>query len=186
VYLILHLHQRLLVQAVKRLINPTAFNQRKKMKNLIAFTLISLTSMLSLNLSFAAGDSMEKEEQSPVGNPVASAKKFRVINIVMNDQLRFQPDKIEVKNGETIKFVVKNAGKIKHEIVIGSAEKLKAHAEMMKSMPGMVHKDADQLTLAPGKSGKMTWKFIGPGTLEFACFEPGHSEAGMNGVLTVK
>ena len=73
------------------------------------------------------------------GKPGDPKKVSRAIRLVMSDDMKFTPAKIEVKRGETIKFVVKNVGKIKHEMVIGSMAELKAHAEMMRKMPGMEH-----------------------------------------------
>ncbi len=114
-------------------------------------------------------------------------KKFsRVIQVVMSDDMKFTPAKIDVKRGETVKFVVKNAGKIKHEMVIGSMAELKAHAEMMRKMPGMEHAEPNMVTLAPGETGELVWQFAKAGAVDFACLEPGHFEAGMMGKVSVK
>ena len=121
-----------------------------------------------------------------IGEPVQSTKFTRTIEISMNDQMRFEPNQISVKKGEIVKLVVKNIGKVKHEIVIGSSAELKEHAEMMKQMPGMKHDDPSKLTVEPGMSGEMVWKFSKVGSLEYACLQPGHNEAGMNGKITVK
>ena len=81
---------------------------------------------------------------------------------------------------------VKNGGKIKHEMVLGTTKELKAHAEMMRKMPGMEHDDANEVTVEPGKTGEFVWQFTKAGTFDFACFEPGHFEAGMVGKVTVR
>ena len=119
------------------------------------------------------------------GQPGDPKKVSRTINVEMSDTMRFNPSSIEVKRGETIKFVVKNIGKIKHEMVLGSAKELKAHAEMMRKMPGMEHDDANQVNVAPGKTGEFVWQFTKAGTFDFACLEPGHFEAGMVGKVIV-
>lgn len=49
---------------------------------------------------------------------------------------------------------------------------------------GMVHKEANQITLAPGQRGGIVWQFAKAGTVTYACLVPGHKEAGM--VATVE
>lgn len=71
----------------------------------------------------------------------------------MSDNMRFTPSRITARRGETVKFVVKNAGRLKHEMVLGTMKELKAHAAMMRKMPGMEHAEPNQVTLDPGKSG---------------------------------
>jgi uncharacterized cupredoxin-like copper-binding protein len=72
-----------------------------------------------------------------VGKPGNPAKVDRTVEIVMDDAMRFTPANITVKKGETIRFFIKNTGKVPHEMVIGSMDELKAHAEMMRKMPQM-------------------------------------------------
>ncbi|PMY01363.1 copper-binding protein, partial [Pseudomonas sp. GW460-13] len=78
--------------------------------------------------------------------------------------MRFAPDSIQVKRGETVRFVVRNVGKVEHEMVIGTAAELKEHAQMMRSMPDAKHSIPNQIMLAPGKQGTLVWQFDGPGT----------------------
>ena len=113
------------------------------------------------------------------------AKVSRTIPIEMNDTMRFTPDKISVKAGETVRFFIVNKGKLQHEMVIATAEEIDEHAEIMKKMPGMVHKEANQITLAPGQRGGIVWQFTKAGTVTYACLVPGHKEAGMLGTIDV-
>jgi len=117
------------------------------------------------------------------GNP---REVSRTIRVVMSDDMRFAPAKVNVKRGETIRFAIRNAGKIKHEMVIGSMAELKEHAEMMRKMPEMQHADPNALTLNPSKSGEVLWQFTNAGTVDFACLQPGHFEAGMMGKVLVE
>jgi uncharacterized cupredoxin-like copper-binding protein len=103
----------------------------------------------------------------------------------MLDTMRFTPDSIMVKQGETIKLIVKNSGKVKHEMVLGTEKELKEHAEVMKKNPEMEHADENQITVQPGKSGEIIWQFTKAGKVNFACLQPGHYEAGMKGALMV-
>lgn len=127
-----------------------------------------------------------KEEISNIEKPSNLSKINRIIEVDMNDRMQFTPNKIYVKNGETIKFIVSNSGKIKHEMVLGSLQELKEHAEMMRKMPSMEHEDENQVSINPGKKGELIWKFNKKGILSFGCLQPGHLEAGMKGEITVK
>ncbi|HRP96234.1 MAG TPA: cupredoxin family protein [Rhodocyclaceae bacterium] len=120
------------------------------------------------------------------GRPGDPAKVSRTIELVMDDSMRYSPSEITVKAGETVRFFVKNSGKMKHEIVIGTVGELKAHAEMMRKMPEMEHAEPNMLTLGPGQRGGLVWQFERPGTVDFACLIPGHMEAGMVGKVAVK
>jgi uncharacterized cupredoxin-like copper-binding protein len=121
-----------------------------------------------------------------VGKPGDPTKGSRVIQVVMSDDMKFTPATVRVKRGETIRFALRNAGRIKHEMVIGSMAELKQHAEMMRKMPGMEHDDPNLVMLEPGKSGELIWQFTKAGTVDFACLQPGHFEAGMTGKVSVK
>lgn len=127
-----------------------------------------------------------EEHASAAGQPGEQAKVSRTIEVTMDDNMRFNPGLITVKAGETIRFFVKNVGKTQHEMVIGTADELKEHAEMMRKMPGMQHAEPNMVTLAPGKRGGVVWRFSKAGQVDFACLIPGHMEAGMKGLITVE
>lgn len=114
-----------------------------------------------------------------------AAKVSRTIAVEMNDTMRFTPGDVSVKAGETVRFFIVNKGKVPHEMVIGTPEEITEHAEMMKKMPGMAHKEANQITLAPGQRGGIVWQFGKAGTVTYACLVPGHKEAGMVGTVEV-
>jgi uncharacterized cupredoxin-like copper-binding protein len=121
-----------------------------------------------------------------IGKPGNPNKVSRAIQVVMSDDMKFTPANIDVRRGETIEFVVRNAGSIKHEMVIGTMAELKQHAALMRRFPGMEHSDPNMITLAPGKSGVLVWQFTQAGRFDFACLQPGHFEAGMVGAVSVK
>ncbi|ATG73742.1 copper-binding protein [Zobellella denitrificans] len=128
--------------------------------------------------------SMNQKMQG-VGQPGKAADVSRTIEVVMSDDMRFSPAHIEVKAGETVRFFVKNTGKLKHELVIGNAEALLEHAEMMRQMPDMHHAEPNMISLQGGQRGGLVWQFDQAGTVDFACLLPGHMEAGMKGGITV-
>src|SRR5947199_2607198 len=117
------------------------------------------------------------------GNAGDAAKVARIVEVDMSDAMRFTPASIEVKKGETIRFVVKNSGQLKHEMVLGTAKELREHAELMKRFPEMEHEDPNEVSLEPGKTGELVWQFTRPGTFDFACLQPGHFDAGMRGKI---
>jgi len=121
-----------------------------------------------------------------LGKPGDPAKASRVVAIEMRDTMRFVPARITLRRGETIRFVVTNAGKVKHEMVLGSIGELRKHAALMRRFPEMEHADPNQVSVEPGKSGDLVWAFTKGGTFDFACLQPCHFEAGMVGRIAVK
>lgn len=121
-----------------------------------------------------------------LGKPADVKRATRTMEIVMGDNMRFEPKRIDIKQGETIRFVVRNTGKVKHEMVLGSMAELKKHAALMLKFPEMEHDDPNAVSVEPGKTGEFAWAFTQPGTFDFACLVPGHFEAGMKGRIRVK
>jgi uncharacterized cupredoxin-like copper-binding protein len=109
----------------------------------------------------------------------------RTIEVVMGDDMRFTPDRFEIRQGEVVKFVIRNKGRLPHEMVIGTDRELKQHAAEMAKMPGMGHVDPGAVRVEPGAHGELVWKFNRAGSFRFACLVPGHLEAGMAGTLVV-
>ena len=121
------------------------------------------------------------------GKPGNVDHASRTVELDMNDKMRFSPSQITAKRGETIRFVVKNSGKMKHEMVLlGSVKELNEHAAMMRKMPQMEHADDNMVVVEPGKSRELVWQFTKTGKFNFACLQPGHFEAGMKGKVAVK
>ena len=120
-----------------------------------------------------------------IGKPGVATNATRTIHVDMTDNMRFSPSNISVKQGETVRFVIKNSGQVKHELVLGTEKELKEHYEVMKKNPEMEHDDPNMVTLAPGKSGEVVWQFTKAGKVDFACLQPGHYDAGMKGAVSV-
>lgn len=127
-----------------------------------------------------------KVEDTAFGREGDPAKATRTIRVDMSDTMRFTPAHITVKRGETVKLVATNKGQVLHEMVLGTSDELKKHAEMMKKFPGMEHDEPHMAHVKPGKSGEIVWQFTNAGEFQFACLIPGHFEAGMVGKVTVK
>lgn len=132
-------------------------------------------------------NAMHKEmHQSKAGKPGDPAKVSRTIKITMDDDMRFDPGTLDVKAGETVRLFVVNKGKLPHELVIGTLDEMNAHAEEMRSMPHMKHNDPNMIALAAGKRGGIVWQFGQAGSVSYACLEPGHREAGMEGQVKIQ
>lgn len=142
---------------------------------------------------------------TPVGEPGNAAAARRTVEIKLGDNF-FEPERISVRAGETVRFVVRNDGQLLHEFNIGTPDDHRAHQpemammvehgmitataidhEKMKmdhkamGMPDMKHDHANSVLVEPGKTAELAWRFTRATTIEFACNIPGHYEAGMVG-----
>ena len=133
----------------------------------------------------AGGAAKRDDHASALGKPGDAKKVNRTVNITMSDSMRFSPASVSAKKSETIRFVLKNEGKLKHEMVLGTIVELKEHAALMVKFPQMEHADPNQASVEPGKTGELIWQFTKAGTFDFACLQAGHYEAGMKGQVVV-
>jgi len=162
------------------------------MKNFISsLALITLT--FAPALAFAHGDAAHgadktaavAKEQKPWGIAGDPKSVTRTITLTMDDNMRFTPDKLAFKQDETVRFVIRNQGKLLHELVIGTKPELDAHATMMVKFPGMEHDEPYMAHVPAGKSGELVWTFNRSGEFDFACLIAGHYQAGMVGKIHV-
>ncbi len=122
---------------------------------------------------------------TPFGVPGDPKAATRTIAVAMDDTMRFTPSSLAVKQGETVTFVIRNNGKLLHELVLGTPKDLEQHAQMMRNHPGMQHDEPYIAHVQPGATQRLTWRFTQGGNFEFACLVPGHLEAGMKGTIVV-
>ena len=148
-----------------------------------------------------------KAEEKPFGRAGDPKAAKRVIRVVMNDRMQFvaapvhgarrsdvapgspphsMGGDIVVKRGETVRFIVRNEGQVMHEMVIGTMQDLKEHAEFMRKFPNMEHDEPYMAHVAPGKQGEIVWQFTQAGEFHYACLVAGHMEAGMVSKITVQ
>jgi len=154
---------------------------------------IALAALLATLAPIAAvsapGTPGHSHETFTAGEPGDPKKPARVVPITMKEedgQMLFIPDKVEVKKGEQIRFVLRNNGELAHEFMLASKAENDKHAELMQKYPDMEHDDPNGKTLQTKKSTDLVWKFTKAGEFEFACLIPGHREAGMHGKVIVK
>ena len=125
------------------------------------------------------------KEQKAWGIAGETRDDQRTITIRMTDAMRFEPSRITVREGETVRLRAVNRGRVLHEIVLGTPQELRAHAELMKKHPGMEHDEPYMAHVAAGRRGDIVWTFNRTGTFDFACLIPGHFDAGMVGQIVV-
>ena len=162
-------------------------NLMKQFKQFLAAALvaISASAMAHGDQDHAKKAGPVKKEQKDWGIAGDGKSAKRTIEIGMGDNMRFTPERIEVRQGETVKFVVRNAGKTMHEFVIGTKAENDKHAELMVKFPNMEHDEPYMAHVAPGKTGEIVWTFNRPGDFDFACLIAGHYQAGMVGKILV-
>lgn len=152
---------------------------------------VALAALLATPLAWSHGDEDHADAAGPVVKEqkawgiAGDAKRARTIAIRMGDDMRFTPERIEVRQGETVRFVVHNGGQVLHEMVIGTEAELAEHAALMRKFPTMEHDEPYMAHVKPGREGQMVWNFNRPGTFQFACLVAGHFEAGMKGTIVV-
>ncbi len=108
----------------------------------------------------------------------------RTIQVDATDVLRFAPEQLSVRTGETIAFEVRNAGNLPHEFFIGTPAEQQEHEREMASGAPM-HAEPGPIDVPAGKTVWPVYTFNDPGTLEYGCHVPGHYPAGMHGTITV-
>lgn len=126
-----------------------------------------------------------KKEQQDWGIAGDAKAARRTIEVSMGDDMRFTPDRIAVQQGDTVRFKVRNRGKLLHEFVIGTQPALEEHAALMLKFPNMAHDEPYMAHVAAGQTAEIVWTFNRAGEFGFACLIAGHFQAGMVGRIQV-
>jgi len=155
------------------------------------YLLVSVVALAAATPAWAHGPDHGMSGGKP-GDPV---KVTRTVEVVAADN-EFSLKSLKVRDGETVRFVVRNDGLDPHEFLIGTNHEHAEHRQMMKAMMeqqkkgGHAHDtpamDAHQsgVSVQPGKSAAFVWTFVRTSALEFACDIPGHYEDGMHGPIS--
>jgi uncharacterized cupredoxin-like copper-binding protein len=151
---------------------------------------IVMTVALASGAAFAAaGPPGHSHETFSVGEPGNPKKPARVVLINMREgdgKMMFVPDRVKIKRGEQVRFMISNSGELEHEFVLATTEENLKHAEQMKKNPDMEHDDPNARRVKPKKRDEIVWRFTKAGQFEFGCLIPGHRESGMTGTIVVK
>jgi uncharacterized cupredoxin-like copper-binding protein len=162
-------------------------SKRRLMGGVIAAGLMSLARAASAGSAKPHGHraAAPQKEQRDWGIAGDAKDVARTIDCRMLDSMRFSPERIDVKLGETIRFRARNRGKLMHEFVIGTRKENADHYALMKKFPKMEHDEPYMAHVPPGQMRPIVWTFNRPGEFEFACLIAGHYEAGMVGKIVV-
>lgn len=148
---------------------------------------LALMTCLATTAAWASGTHSggHPHGDSTYGEPGAAANVSRTVQVEAADSMRFTPATVSVKKGQTVRFIIKNSGKVPHEFSLGTVKELKEHYEVMKKYPDMEHDEPNKISLQPGAQGEVIWRFTKAGTVHFACLHVGHFDAGMKGLIKV-
>ena len=165
--------------------------------------------LASCLLALSVGAMADTAHTYAFGQPASADKATRTVEVVMQD-MSFSPKSLDVKAGETVRFMLINKGQLLHEFNLGDAAMHAEHQKQMMQMQsggmmnatgmgkmdhsamghgemgGMKHDDPNSVLVEPGKTAELTWTFSKATGLEFACNIPGHYQAGMVGKINVK
>lgn len=75
------------------------------------------------------------------GEPAPANKATRTVNVVLKD-IAFEPKNLQVKAGETVRFVLVNEGKLPHEFNLGDKAMHAEHQKEMVAMQGKMFTEA--------------------------------------------
>jgi len=108
----------------------------------------------------------------------------RTIQVDTTDALRFAPEQLSARAGETIAFEIGNSGAVPHEFFVGTPAEQQEHEREMASGAPM-HAEPGQVDVPAGQTVLLIYTFDQPGALEYGCHVPGHYPAGMRGSITI-
>jgi uncharacterized cupredoxin-like copper-binding protein len=177
-------------------------NVRGLFMTLSTATLVAMSQPAMAGGSHTGGHDDKGAKKSESGYPGKASEATRTITIEMFDTY-YEPKVLDLKEGETVRFVVVNKGELVHEFNIGTKASHMAHQPQMMEMMekgvleidrvrhdkmkhgegGMSHDHPNSALLEPGQSAEVVWTFDTDAKLEFACNVPGHYQSGMVGPI---
>ncbi len=132
------------------------------------------------------------EQVTDYGRPAAAEDADRVVQVEATEEggLRFEPEAVAVRSGETVTFRITNSGQLLHEFTMGDEATQAAHEAEMEAMGGAsggmaMQDELNAVAVEPGEAKELTWTFPTAGEVLYGCHEPGHYAGGMVGTITV-
>jgi uncharacterized cupredoxin-like copper-binding protein len=150
-----------------------------------AVVVLAITGVLLVAACGPAASVAPESVASSADLATASSGEVRTVAVDMSDTFRFDPERIEIAAGESIRFEVTNSGSIVHEFYVGD-ETAQAEHEAEMQTNGMAHDDPNGVSVDPGATKAFEMTFSDAGELVIGCHEAGHYEAGMRGVVVVQ
>jgi uncharacterized cupredoxin-like copper-binding protein len=154
----------------------------------IAASLVVLAALTTPSMS-GPGTPGHTHDGFSAGEPGDRRRPAQVIQVIMREgdgKMMFVPDRLEIRKGDQVRFMIRNDGLLDHEFVLATTEENAKHAEEMKKNPDMEHDDPNARRVVSKRSSEIIWRFTKAGQFEFGCLIPGHREAGMTGIIIVK
>ena len=130
--------------------------------------------------------------RTPIDTVAPSADSdIRNVVIELDDSRRIEPANWQARQGEALRLIVVNTGQATHELAVGPARDIAAHANSMIESGSGKHDHGNAIAIKavsvePGKTVTLLYTFDEPGEWAMACFEPGHYEGGMKGTVEVE
>ena len=141
------------------------------------------------------------DSMKTIGIKGVASEVSETVKVDMYDNY-YEPKTINVKKGETVRFIIENKGALVHEFNIATMMMHKKHGpemldmmkmgillpnkinkekmrQMVKINPKMAHSHSNSVLLEPKQKGELIWKFTSNTKLFGGCNVPGHLEAGM-------
>ena len=170
-------------ESAEQILHPALRERVAEYAYLVAIALVALA-VGAAALYFARSEMGTPTEMPMASETVNTRPVSRTIQVDTTDTLRFVPDHVDVRAGETIAFEIRNAGNLPHEFFIGTPEEQLEHEREMASGAPM-HAEPGQIDVPAGQTVRLVYTFEQAGTLEYGCHVPGHYPAGMRGTITV-
>jgi uncharacterized cupredoxin-like copper-binding protein len=95
---------------------------------------------------------------------------------------KFSISTLRVRQGSTVRFLIRNDDPIHHEFIVGDA---RVHARHQQGSETVHPPVPGEVSVGPGEIGETFYRFDKPGRYLFACHLPGHFAFGMKGWVIV-
>ncbi len=128
---------------------------------LLTMSTVGLAAAFALASQAAEGPPGHSHDHgaSAIGEPAKATAQTRTVAITLIDNA-FEPDRVTVRAGETVRFAIKNSGQLLHEFNIGTAA---MHAEHQKEMAMMAEHGMITATGVDAHMMKMDHSHMGHG-----------------------
>jgi uncharacterized cupredoxin-like copper-binding protein len=141
-------------------------------------TSIGIASLVLALVAGACGSDVNGDDGGSAGDQNNGHSAGRTIEIEMQD-IAYEPDRVTVEAGETVRFVFTNTGEVTHDAFLGDAAAQDDHEQEVIQHGGHGDDDSSAITVEPGETGELTHTFAAGDELLVGCHEPGHYDAGM-------
>jgi len=179
----LRLHSFKRPPSATAILHPAIRERVSEYAYLVGIALVALA-IGGAALFFARSDTRANDNMSMGATIATNQPVNRTIQVSITDSLRFTPNQLSVRAGETVAFEISNPGPLPHEFFLGTVAEQQAHeAEMASGAP--MHAEPGQMDVPAGKTVRLVYTFDQPGSIEYGCHVPGHYPTGMHGTITV-